>query len=146
MGAMGFGPIESDSAADWVAKHVAAPLFDAIQTTLQAYLGETEAVSEEEAEVAAAVLVDCTSSATVTKYGTITNSTTSEAIRRDLWILAIAAIDNSLRSAGRRNGTIPKRSSPCSPNSGRISKAAIRRLKASERTSDDMAVSRAGAR
>lgn len=73
------------------------PLCDAIQRTLRAFLdGSDTQITEMQAEVAAALLVDCTSTKTYTKYETIDIQTI--AVKRDLWNLAIAAVDKMIAS------------------------------------------------
>jgi hypothetical protein len=97
MGASGVKPMQNDTANDWVAANVAQPLCAAIEKALRGFLaGSDPPVTEEEAEVAAALLVDCTSSKTITTYKTI--NLRKQAALLELWDLAIAAVDRILGS------------------------------------------------
>jgi hypothetical protein len=65
--------MENDAAWNWVGEHVEQHLLGVIEKTLNAFLHGSDDlyVEEEEAETCAALLVDCTSSATKWKYHTV---------------------------------------------------------------------------
>src|SRR5438105_1679200 len=88
----GVKPMENDHAMEWLANDVQQPLCMAIKKALEGFLTETEVdeVRQVEAEAAAALLADCTSSSLKGKYALIALGYQSE--EHDLWGLAISAI------------------------------------------------------
>src|SRR3954470_3746669 len=91
MGAWGEGPMSNDTALDWMASRIEAPLAAMIQDTLQGYLDGTMHPSE--AEAAVALLIDLTSGVTGTKYRGIDLG--HESAERGLWDLAIQAVERA---------------------------------------------------
>jgi hypothetical protein len=94
MGAWSVQPMQNDAALDWMYKHVSQHLLDEIESTLK--IQQHGSGREEEAEAAAALLVDCTSGAARTRYRTIDLS--YEANSRGLWALAVKVVDAISRS------------------------------------------------
>ena len=96
MGAWGYEPMDDDTALDWLANEVEAPLLAAISKTLQAYMDQTEKddVKTTEAIAAAALLVDLIGDHTKMKYTQFHNGYLGhEAKEADLCLLAARVIE-----------------------------------------------------
>jgi len=91
MGAWGYGPMENDAAWDWIAKYAAFPLVTAIEDTLRAALSApADDLKNHQAEAAAALLLECTSSKEDASF--LYAHVRPHAIRKRLWDLAIESL------------------------------------------------------
>jgi hypothetical protein len=97
LGNWGYGPIESDPGRDWLDNEVGDSLASVIERALKAYqAGSHDLVEEPEAEAACALLVDCTSNSTKSRYQTIDLRYPAET--RSLWDLAVSIVDQMMRN------------------------------------------------
>ncbi|QDV37793.1 DUF4259 domain-containing protein [Tautonia plasticadhaerens] len=92
MGVWGEGPMDNDSALDWMANSVESPFAAAIEEALRGYLEGRRAPAE--AEAAAALLVDYTLCPGAMRYRHIDLS--HEAKERGLWKIGIDAVERMM--------------------------------------------------
>lgn len=104
MGAWGYEPMDDDSAFEWLANEIEAPLLGTIKRTLQAYLDQTDKDFKKsiEAQAAAALLVDLTSGYAKMGYidldcGWLAKDEDWATREGDLWALATTVINKIMQ-------------------------------------------------
>ncbi len=106
MGAWGVAPTENDGALDWLGEHVHQALAGRIKDTLEAFLEETGDAEEDEAEAAAALLVDTTVDPEHHRFRTL--DLRYDAKIGGLWDLAMRAVDKMIADDWPANWNVPE--------------------------------------